>query len=75
MENEFAHLRSLLMVAASCKKPDQKSFGDLLVPLQKDIESITRLKEANRKDRVWFNHLSTVAEGAPIAGWVTVVRV
>ena len=39
----------------------------------KDIEAITRAKEANRKDREWFNHLSTIAEGAGCVGWVTIV--
>ncbi|GBE82618.1 Adenylyl cyclase-associated protein [Sparassis crispa] len=72
LEKEFADLRDLLLVAASCKKPDQKAFETLLAPLQKDIEAISRAKEANRKDRDWFTHLSTVAEGAPCVGWVTV---
>lgn len=72
LEKEFLDLRSFLLLAANCKKPDQKTFESLLAPLQKDIEAITRAKEANRKDRDWFNHLSTVAEGAPCVGWVTV---
>ncbi|RPD59148.1 cyclase-associated protein [Lentinus tigrinus ALCF2SS1-7] len=72
VEQEFKDLRELLLVAGSCKKPDQSEFEKLLGPLQKDIEAITRAKEANRKDREWFNHLSTVAEGAPCVGWVTV---
>ena len=75
LEQEFADLRAVLLVAAACKKPDQKGFEALLAPLQKDIEAISRAKEANRKDRDWFNHLSAVAEGAPCVGWVTVVRV
>ena len=73
MEQEFKDLREVLLVAASCKKPEQAEFEKLLTPLQKDIEAITRAKEANRKDREWFNHLSTVAEGAPCIGWITVV--
>ncbi|KAM5542594.1 hypothetical protein V8D89_003555 [Ganoderma adspersum] len=72
VEQEFNDLRELLLVAASCKQPGQADFEKLLGPLQKDIEAITRAKEANRKDREWFNHLSTVAEGAPCVGWVTV---
>lgn len=66
-------MRALLLLASNCKKPDQATFESLLAPLQKDIEAITRAKEANRKDRDWFNHLSTVAEGATCVGWVTVV--
>ncbi|KAI0373302.1 cyclase-associated protein [Pilatotrama ljubarskyi] len=72
VEQEFKDLRELLLVAASCRKPEQAEFEKLLGPLQKDIEAITRAKEANRKDREWFNHLSTVAEGAPSVGWVTI---
>ena len=75
MEQEFKDLREVLLVAASCKKPEQAEFEKLLTPLQKDIEAIPRAKEANRKDREWFNHLSTVAEGAPCIGWITVVSV
>ncbi|KAI0747648.1 adenylate cyclase associated N terminal-domain-containing protein [Daedaleopsis nitida] len=72
VEQEFKDLRELLLIAGSCKKPDQGEFGKLLGGLQKDIEAITRAKEANRKDREWFNHLSTLAEGAPCVGWVTI---
>ncbi|KAI0648265.1 adenylate cyclase associated N terminal-domain-containing protein [Trametes meyenii] len=72
VEQEFKDLRELILIAATCKKPDQAEYEKLLAPLQKDIEAITRAKEANRKDREWFNHLSTVAEGAPCAGWVTI---
>lgn len=73
VEKEFQDLRALLLLAANCKKPDQKAFEALLAPLQKDIENITRAKEANRKDRDWLNHLSAVAEGGTCVGWVTVV--
>lgn len=75
LEKEFKDLRELLLVAANCKKPDQKGFEKLLAPLQKDIEAISRLKEANRKDRDWFTHLSTVAEGGTCVGWITIVSV
>ena len=75
VEQEFKDLRELLLIAGSCKKPDQGEFEKLLGPLQKDIEAITHAKETNRKDREWFNHLSTVAEGAPCVGWVTVVGI
>ena len=73
MEKEFKDLRELLLVAALCKKPDQSGFEKLLAPLQKDIEAITRAKENNRKEREWFTHMSTVAEGATCVGWVTIV--
>jgi len=73
VEKEFTDIRALLLTAASCQKPDQKTFEGLLNPLQTDIEAIARLKHPNRKDRDWVNHLTTVAEGAPCVGWVTVV--
>lgn len=66
-------LRDLLIRAAACKKPDQQGFEELLNPLQASIEAVTRAKEANRKEREWFNHLTVVAEGAVCVGWVTVV--
>ncbi|KAI0713442.1 adenylate cyclase associated N terminal-domain-containing protein [Earliella scabrosa] len=72
VEQEFKDLRELLLIAASCKKPEQSEFEKLLGTLLKDIEAITRAKEANRKDREWFNHLSTIAEGAGCVGWVTI---
>ncbi|OBZ75884.1 Adenylyl cyclase-associated protein [Grifola frondosa] len=72
VNQEFRDLRSLLLIAASCNKPDQAGLEKLLAPLQKDIEAISRAKEANRKDRDWFSHLSTIAEGGTCVGWVAV---
>lgn len=66
-------LRGLLLTAAACKKPDQQGFEVLLNPLQASIEAVTRRKEANRKEREWFNHITVVAEGVVCIGWVTVV--
>ncbi len=39
-------------------------------PFSADVEAISRLKEANRKDRDWYTHLTVIAEGAIIVGWV-----
>ncbi|PCH38464.1 hypothetical protein WOLCODRAFT_136295 [Wolfiporia cocos MD-104 SS10] len=72
LDREFRDLRGVLLAAGSCKKPDRAEFETLLVPLQKDIQEITHAKETNRKDRDWTNHLAMVAEGATVAGWVTV---
>jgi adenylyl cyclase-associated protein len=74
VEKLFTDLRALILAAALCQKPDEQALRHFLNPLQADIEAVTRLKEASRKDREWFTHLSTVAEGAPCVGWVTVVR-
>lgn len=70
---QYNDLRSFLLLCASCTKPDQKTIEGLLIQLQADIEAISRKKEANRKDREWFTHLSVVGEGAPSVGWVVSV--
>lgn len=38
------------------------------------MEAISRAKEANRRDRDWYSHLTVLAEGAPVIGWVVNVR-
>lgn len=70
VEKEYHTLRAFLLVAGSCQKPDQKTVDGLLSPLQASIEAISRAKEANRRDRDWFNHLTLIGEGAPSVGWV-----
>ncbi|KDQ59424.1 hypothetical protein JAAARDRAFT_32984 [Jaapia argillacea MUCL 33604] len=72
VEKMFSDLRSVLLAANSCRKPDQSAFTSFLAPLLADIEAITRLKETYRKDRDWFTHLSAVAEGAPCVGWIAI---
>jgi hypothetical protein len=37
------------------------------------MEEITKIKDQNRTSKEWSNHLTTVAEGAPFVGWITVV--
>lgn len=59
-----------MKLASSCKKPEEKSLETVLGPFLKSIEAISRAKEANRRDRDWFSHLTILAEGAPIIGWV-----
>lgn len=68
----LATLRSVLHQAAACRKPDQKAFAEILSPLRAGIESVTRAKEAARKERDWFNHLTVIADGSACVGWVTV---
>lgn len=70
--DELNLLRNLLLTAAACKKPDQKTFTELLEPLQAAIERIARAKVTHGKEAAWINHLSAIAEGAPCVGWVTV---
>jgi adenylyl cyclase-associated protein len=74
VEKLFTDTRSLLHMAAFCQKPDQSAYESLLVPIQTDVEAISRLRDASRKDRDWFTHLSAVAESASWAFWVTVPK-
>jgi len=73
VERLYTNLGRIIRIAAICKKPDQAAFAELLSDLQGDIEAISAIKESNRKDRDWFNHLSLVAEGSPAVAWITVV--
>jgi len=73
VERLYTNLGGIIRIAAICKKPDQAAFAELLSDLQGDIEAISTIKESNRKDRDWFNHLSFVAEGSPAVAWITVV--
>jgi len=63
-------LREFIHLSATCQKPDQKTIESLLTPLQAGIEVITRAKEANRKERDWFTHISFLGEAGPHVGWV-----
>ncbi|KAF9069812.1 adenylate cyclase associated N terminal-domain-containing protein [Rhodocollybia butyracea] len=70
VEKQFKELRELVNTAASCTKPDEQTFQSLLSPFHTTIEAINRLKEANRKDRDWFNHLMVICEASAFVGWV-----
>lgn len=72
VERLYTNLGGIIRIAAICKKPDQAAFAELLSDLQGDIEAISSIKDSNRKDRDWFNHLSLVAEGSPAVAWITV---
>lgn len=73
VERLYTNLGGIIRIVAICKKPDQAAFAELLSDLQGDIEAISSIKDSNRKDREWFNHLSLVAEGSPAVAWITVV--
>ncbi|KAK0555209.1 suppressor of rasval19 [Tilletia horrida] len=76
----FAALRSVISSAAECKRPtpsgtpitSSPAFLELLKPLQQALADISAIRDDRKVDRKWLNHLSTVAEGAPAAGWIAV---
>ncbi|KAJ7738522.1 adenylate cyclase associated N terminal-domain-containing protein [Mycena maculata] len=69
-EKQFNGLRSLLLLSGSCQQPDKEGLEKLLVPIQVDIEAITRCKDAGRKDRDWFQHITIVGEGGLSIAWI-----
>jgi len=74
VEKQFRDLRKFIQLSSSCQKPDKKAVDALLPPLLADIEAISRAKEAGRRDRDWFAHLSFIGEAGPTIGWVVQAR-
>lgn len=63
----------MLLTAAACQKPDDITFATLISEFEPTIAAITRLRESNRKDIAWSNHLAALSDGAPTLGWVAMV--
>ncbi|KAJ7694213.1 adenylate cyclase associated N terminal-domain-containing protein [Mycena rosella] len=70
LEKQFDGLRALLLLAGSCQQPDKEGVEKLLVPIQANIEAITRCKDAGRKDRDWFQHITIVGDGGLGVAWI-----
>ncbi|KAF5386785.1 hypothetical protein D9615_001875 [Tricholomella constricta] len=70
IEKQFKDLRGFIHLSATCQKPDQKVIESLLTPLQAGIEVIMSAKEANRKERDWFTHITFLGEAGTHVGWV-----
>ncbi|PWN45959.1 hypothetical protein IE81DRAFT_319809 [Ceraceosorus guamensis] len=76
----FEAQKHLIHLASASKKPPGGSpttgpgpgFVALLKPLQTELIATTEVRDQKRGDKALFNHLSTVAEGAPALGWVTI---
>lgn len=75
MQKQYDTLFDFLKRVAACQMPDQKTLESLVTPLAGSIEAISRAKEAHRRDRDWFSHLTLLSEGAPVIGWVVSVSV
>ncbi|KAJ7632469.1 adenylate cyclase associated N terminal-domain-containing protein [Roridomyces roridus] len=69
-EKQFQGLRSFLLLSGSCQQPDKEGLDKLLVPIQADIEAITRCKDGGRRDREWFQHISIVGDGGLSVAWI-----
>ncbi|KAA1471318.1 cyclase-associated protein [Dentipellis sp. KUC8613] len=70
VELQYTNIGGFIRMAALCKRPNESTFRDLALSIQKDVDSIVKLKDANWKERDWANHLSTVSEGSGATGWV-----
>ncbi|KIY66299.1 hypothetical protein CYLTODRAFT_423579 [Cylindrobasidium torrendii FP15055 ss-10] len=70
VENQYNSLRTLILTASACRKPEMGQLETLMQPFQAEIAAISRLKEESRKDRDWFTHMTTLGEGAPVVAWV-----
>ncbi|KAN0066028.1 suppressor of rasval19 [Thecaphora frezii] len=72
----YAEQRNLVLLAASCTRPaggvQSPTFAKLLQPLQAALVEVSEIRDKNRGDKQFFNHLSTVSEGIPAVGWVAV---
>jgi adenylyl cyclase-associated protein len=70
VQKQYDILFAFLKMVAACQVPDQKTLESLVTPLGDSIEAISRAKEAYRRDRDWFSHLTLLSEGAPVIGWI-----
>eukprot|EP01120_Amphizonella_sp_Union-15-10_P014120 TRINITY_DN673_c0_g1_i1.p1 TRINITY_DN673_c0_g1~~TRINITY_DN673_c0_g1_i1.p1 ORF type:complete len:390 (+),score=94.41 TRINITY_DN673_c0_g1_i1:2-1171(+) len=61
----------LISKATKTKKPSPQELQTLLAPISDVMGKITEIKDKNRGNK-YFNNLSTVAEGTPALGWVSV---
>ncbi|KAL7785964.1 adenylate cyclase associated N terminal domain-containing protein [Trichoderma ceciliae] len=74
----FQEQRRFLLIATKAAKPDISGpsltvYQKLLKPINEALMTATELKESNRPDPM-YSHLSAVADGIMVLGWVTVDR-
>lgn len=67
----FVAQAQFLDVVSKSKKPEMSdpNFLKAVTPTNEHIEKIGQIKDANRQSK-FFNHLNTLAEGAPVLGWI-----
>lgn len=71
LQDAFVSELGLLKLAAKTTKPDPSdpALVQALSPVNERVTLIGDIKDKNRP-LPFFNHLSTIAEGAPVLGWV-----
>ncbi|KAK6205001.1 adenylate cyclase-associated protein [Scheffersomyces amazonensis] len=67
----FASQKSFLQLVLKAKKPslDDPELLKVLTPINEKVGKLVELKDANRRSE-YFNHLNTLAEGAPVLSWI-----
>eukprot|EP01135_Chromosphaera_perkinsii_P005047 Nk52_evm24s311 gene=Nk52_evmTU24s311 len=71
VEKAFKAQRDYIVLASKAKQPSMADVPELLKPTATYLEAAQSFKDANRTSKC-FNHLSTVSDGMPALGWVTV---
>ena len=73
VQKAFDAERRFLLVTTRAKKPDIQSpvYMETLKELQETIGAVDGFRVANRGSPL-SNHLTTVSEGIPMLGWVTI---
>jgi adenylyl cyclase-associated protein len=67
----FQEQRKLLLISSQAKKPEVSALQVLMQPINDAAMAAMGIKDANRGDAS-SNHLSAVADGIMVLGWVAV---
>lgn len=67
----FEAQADFLTIVSKAQKPQitDPKFMEAVKPTNEKIEAIGSVKDSNRSSK-FFNHLNTIAEGAPVLGWI-----
>ncbi|OMJ23600.1 Adenylyl cyclase-associated protein [Smittium culicis] len=63
----------LIQAAAQTQKPAIPEFQKMLARIQASLESISNLKNSNRRSKL-FNNFSAISEGVAAYGWVAIEK-
>lgn len=67
----FKEQRRILVISTKAKKPQTADFQTILQPMNEAAMAAIEIKESSRGDKS-YNHLSAVADGIMILGWIGV---